>query len=480
MTAAVGERRKTWKTLSWGERYFADADFGDARRSERMAALFDQMCRRPGGSLPSKLPENKDLIAFYRLMDAEEVTHAAIINAAAAAERRGVQALLDAGQTVLLIHDATELDYTRRTKIKDRLGQIGQGTHRGYICHNSLAIDADGGAVAGLLSQILHHRADVPKGETDSQRRERDSRESRLWLKGAEACGPFSPAPGRLVHVADSLSDTFEFLSYLIDRGGLFLLRSREDRRLAEPFEGHGHLYDAIRAAEASGSYTVDVPESDGQPARTAHVSVSFIKISIAPPARRLGHYENKPLSMWAVRAWESGPPKGIEPLEWILLTNVPVECVADAKERTQWYKLRFRIEDFHKGMKTGCAIEGMQFDKLSRLEPAIALLSLLAVFLMRLRDQARHPDAAERDAREVVGEEYIEALKDHYPQRLGEKVTVLQFYLHVARLGGHQNRKRDGFPGWITLWRGWMRLEDMAAARRSQGRWKRLRSDAE
>ncbi len=305
-------------------------------------------------------------------------------------------------------------------------------------------------------------------------------RESLLWVKGAVACGTFLPAPGRLIHVADSLSDTFEFMSHLIDQGALFLLRAREDRKLAEPAGPHSYLYDAVRGAAASGWYTADVPAADGRPARTANLSVSFIRVLVAPPGKRLGHYENKPLLMWAVRAWEARPPQGCKPLEWILLTNVPVTSTADALERTQWYKLRFRIEDFHKGMKTGCAIEGLQFDKLSRLEPAIAVLSLLAVFLMRLRDQARQPDAAERDAREVVGEEYIEALKDHYPQRLGETVTVLQFYLHVARLGGHQNRKSDGFPGWITLWRGWMRLEAMVAARRSNGRWKRLNKSAE
>ena len=57
---------------------------------------------------------------------------------------------------------------------------------------------------------------------------------------------------------------------------------------------------------------------------------------------------------------------------------------------------------------------------------------------------------------------EYVEVLSNHYGKKLESKPSVKQFYMHVARLGGHQNRKCDGFPGWITLWRGWMKLQSM------------------
>src|SRR5208283_3252389 len=98
-------------------------------------------------------------------------------------------------------------------------------------------------------------------------------------------------------------------------------------------------------------------------------------------------------------------------------------------------------VEEFHKGMKTGCRIESMQFDRVERLEPAIGVLSVVTTTLLRLRDAARAPDA---------------------DNRLGPAPTIRQFYMHVARLGGHQNRKSDGFPGWLTLWRGWTRLQAM------------------
>ena len=179
-------------------------------------------------------------------------------------------------------------------------------------------------------------------------------------------------------------------------------------------------------------------------------------------PEKHHGEYVKEPLDLWAVRVWEPQPPKGEELLEWILLTNVPVEQEGDAHERVDWYEKRPIVEEYHKGMKTGCRIESMQFDTINRLEPAIAVLSVVTTTLLQLRDAARAPDADQRLATEVIGADYVAVLVNHYGNRMGPQPTILQFYLHVARLGGHQNRKGDGFPGWLTLWRGWERLQAM------------------
>ena len=112
--------------------------------------------------------------------------------------------------------------------------------------------------------------------------------------------------------------------------------------------------------------------------------------------------------------------------------------------------------------MKTGCGIEKLQFESTTRLEPAIALISAVATTLLRLRDAARAPDADRRLASEVVDDVYVQALATVYPRRLRGEVSILKFYMHVARLGGHQNRKHDGYPGWLTLWRGWTKLESI------------------
>jgi hypothetical protein len=444
---------------TWGQRHFGGLELGDARRSQRLPELVDTICKHPGGTLPEKLPDPADLRAFYRMMNADEVTHAAVLATHYRLTREAVAEVARSGVTVLIVHDATELDYTSKTKLLDQLGQIGQGTQRGYICHNSLAVRADTKAALGLVSQILHHRADVPKQELLKERRERESRESRLWVSGAERSGPLPPV-GLVVDVSDSLSDTFEYMAHEIGAGRHFVLRSKENRKLAQPINGQRLLHDAVRTKLAVQEWVLDLPAGPGRAARQAHLKLSFTPVTLDLPHKRKGEYPHEWLELWAVRVWEPHPPEGVEPLEWILLTNVPTTTPEEARERVMWYECRWVIEEYHKGLKTGCGIETLQFEQISRLEPAIGVLSALTTTLLQLRDAARAPDADIRPATNVVSAEYVEVLAQRYPRRLRGRVSIKAFYMHVARLGGHQNRKGDGFPGWLTLWRGWMQLE--------------------
>jgi hypothetical protein len=444
---------------TFGARNFAAVDLGDKRRTDRLVRTVDIMCRHPGGTLPDKLNRPADLRAFYRLMNRPEVTHEVLIRMHADYTRDCIAT--SGTDVVLVLHDATELDYTKKTTVSEQLSQIGQGTHRGYICHNSLAVRADNGAVFGLTSQILHQRAYVPKKETVKQKRERENRESRLWVQGAAASGP-APTGVQCVDVSDSLSDTFEFMAYEVANERHFVLRQREDRRLETPVAGHHYLEAAVRALPSSGQRKVRVLASPGRSARTTTCQVAFTPIRLAVPEKHHGEYVKEPLDLWAVRVWEPQPPEGEELLEWILLTNAAVGRDADAQERVEWYEKRPIIEEYHKGMKTGCRIESMQFDKIERLEPAIAVLSVVTTTLLQLRDAARAPDADKRLATEVIGADYVAVLVNYYGNRLSDRPTIREFFMHVARLGGHQNRKVDGFPGWLTLWRGWERLQAM------------------
>jgi hypothetical protein len=456
-------------TLSFGQANFGQVKLGDKRCTDRLVQSVDLMCRHPGGTLPDKLNHPADLRGFYRLMNQPTVTHQVLMAGHTAQTRRSIAAL--GSGTVLLLHDATELDYTSIKCLKDQLSQIGQGTRRGYICHNSLAVRADTGETLGLTAQILHQRASVPKNETPLQKRQRKNRESRLWLDGANASGP-APQGVRCVDVSDSLSDTFEYMAFEVTHGRHFALRGKENRRLAEPLAGHRYLFDAVRHLPPAGDREVCVREAPpqtkgrkprpGRKARTTRAKVAFAPVQIARPCKQAGEYTCKVLHLWAVRVWELATPDGEEPLEWILLTNCPVRTIEEALECIRWYERRWIIEEYHKGIKTGCGIESLQFEKIQRLEPAIAVISAVATTLLRLRDAARAPDAETRPADAVVDPVYVEVLTAHYGKRLGTRPTVKAFYMHVARLGGHQNRKCDGFPGWITLWRGWMKLQAM------------------
>src|SRR5260370_643863 len=178
------------------------------------------------------------------------------------------------------------------------------------------------------------------------------------------------------VDISDSLSDTFEYLAYEVTHCRSFVLRAKENRKLVQPVAGQRYLLDAARQLPSAGSRPLQVLGSPQRSARQTTVQIAFAAVQLAVPRKHMGEYAKRPLDLWVIRVWEPQTPKGEEPLEWILLTDVSVTDCSQAEVRIDWYERRPIIDEVHKGMKTGCGIVTMQFEKIERLEPAIALLS--------------------------------------------------------------------------------------------------------
>lgn len=455
---------------SFGEVNFGHAQLGDRRRTKRLVKLVDQMCLRPGGTLPQKFRSPADLQAFYRLMRKDDVTHEAIL----AAHREATWDHIESLKTpVLILHDTTELEYTTHKSLDD-LGPIGNGKRRGYITHNSLAVDPETRDVLGLCNQVLHRRARVAKSETRAQRNRRKSRESRLWIQGTQPL----PASWQFVDVCDRGADASEFLEHEVASGRRFVIRSSFDRCILlghdTPDESEsGKLHQYARTLPQAGTWTLQVtskaemrsPRRKGKKKlvvrkkREAHMAVAYAPVQIAPSK---GGKSRPRLKVWVVRVWEIDPPKGQERLEWTLLTNEPVRSFEDAYRVIGWYECRWIIEEYHKGMKTGCRVESPQFTREDRLQPAIALLSVVTLTLLQLRQASRRPDAKTRKATTVIGASYVEVLSLWRHKKIQRDWTVHEFYYALARLGGHQNRKHDHPPGWQVIWEGWKELLPM------------------
>ncbi len=445
----------------FGEHNFGAAFLGHKRRTDCLVRIAHQIYRHPGGTLPAKLHEPKDYKAMDRLMNRPEVTHAAVLEPH---RQRTLQQMRLAPGVVLVLHDTTELDYSGLRSIPD-LGPIGGGLNRGYLCHNSLAFDPQRHEVLGLANQILHRRRHVGRHEKVRAKRERRDRESRLWIDGVAAVGP-APDGCTWVHVADRGADTFEFLARSWGPHEGFVMRSKVNRVIRhghhDPQGPKDHLHTYARTLPLQGHREIVVSARPGQPERKAVVAVSFAPVLLSPPHVRRGLYEKRPLPLWVVRVAEIKPPKGVAPVEWILLTDRKVGTLADAWERVDWYGNRWIIEELHKAQKSGCAIEDLQFTTSAALQPMIALLSVVAVALLNLREASRRPDAKERPATEVVDARYVAVLSAWRYKEVRPELSIHDFFYALARLGGHQNRKRDHRPGWLILWRGWMALQHM------------------
>jgi hypothetical protein len=445
---------------SFGEAHFGAADLGHKQRNRCLVKIADAIHRHPGGTLPHKLHAPKDYKAMDRLMNRPEVTHDAVLQAHC---QRTLGLMRQVDGPVLVLHDTTELDYSGLHSIAD-LGSIGGNLGRGYLCHNSLAFDPKERRVLGLAQQILHERKLVGRKEGVQRKRQRKDRESRLWPRAVSAVGP-APAEHLWVHVADRGSDTFEHLAQHVKDGSSFVIRSLGRRQVQA-----GH--DAPQKARLLRRYAKSLPLQGSKPVvigaraskgeQLATVGIAFAPVLVQPPHVRRGDYEKRPLRLWLVVVSELQPPKGREPLHWILLTNVPVTNEQEAWERAGWYECRWVIEEYHKAQKTGCAIEDLQFASAQALQPMIALLSVVAVTLLNLREASRDEATAARPATEYVDRRYVAVLSAWRYTSQKPDMTVREFYLALARLGGHQNRKRDHRPGWVVLWRGWMALQNM------------------
>jgi len=458
-----------------GEAVFGCAELGDRRRTARLVRTFDQLRRHPGSTLPNKLASPPDLKALYRLMDRPEVTHEAVMTPLRTYTLKNIAALEG---PVLLIHDATELDYTDHPSLAGDLGQIGSGLGRGYICQNVLAVDPQTRSVLGLMDQILHCRDEVPEKETLAEHRARATRESLLWVKGTRHL----PRDRRLVDVADQGADTFEFLEHECHSGRTFVIRVYKPRVVQGDHEGKGpkrYLSEYVHSLPELGRFTMDVQSQRKRnaPFRSARTEAEFVvrggAVLVHPPHAKCGEHGNDPLPLYAVLVTEVHPPKGEKPIEWLLLTNEPVIGFEDAWRVAGWYECRWVVEEYHKGMKTGCGVEELQFTTVARLQPAIALLSAVALTLLDLRDASRRDDATTRPATAVVHGDYVAVLTAWRYGEIRADISVHDFYYALARLGGHQNRTHDKRPGWLVLWRGWIKLQAMLdgylAARRKR-----------
>ena len=191
-------------------------------------------------------------------------------------------------------------------------------------------------------------------------------------------------------------------------------------------------------------------------------MAVSAGPVVLAPQEFARGECRGVPLELWAVRVAEVGAPPGTEPLEWVLLGDLPAATPAAAWEKVDWYGCRPMVEELHKAMKTGASVERPQFESADRLGPVIALLSVVSAVLLGLRELARRPDADRTPAASVVPRRHVRVLAAWRHGDPSADPTLLQFVTALGRLGGHLNRKRDGPPGWLTLWRGWSALQLM------------------
>jgi len=481
----------------WAERHFGEAEFSDVRRVRRVQMIAEAMAAQPGQSLPELFGRWYDVKAAYMFFKQEE----AIPDNIQAGHREYVLAAMEKPGEYLLLEDTSEMVWAGQEP-KRGLGPVGNSKKvgdglQGFHLHSVLAVgwpevcpaesapEGEGPLegerppvqILGLADQQYRVRRPRPAGEprNDSQARKKRNRESQVWEQASYRVGPAPAEPTvRWVSVADRGADIYEYLRSKQELGHGFVVRASQDRVVLDPATGNrlGYLFAVAGQAPSLGSFDLELRARPGQAARTARLSLAATPVRLRAPQRPgVMAGTHPPIDCTVVRVWEAAPPGGGDGLEWILLCDRPVRTLNEALAEALKYSARWILEEYHKALKTGMQAEALQLETGKGLMAAIAIMSVVALRLIDLRERLRvHPEAPA----ETSGLSRLELEILHRVLRR-PMTTVRDVALGIGRLGGHLNRTHDGMPGWITLWRGMTKLRLLVTGVRLASKMKRF-----
>jgi len=382
----------------WAEKEFGGAPLGDKRLSRRLVECAGAKASKPDRAFSDVAKGDWAAVkGYYRLIDQPDETAVTMENILVPHRERTIRRM-KAQQTVLCIQDGSALDYSS-LECCEGLGVIGSNQtgakSRGLHLHSTLAVATNGLPLGILKAQCMapglksktdnrpHH--DIPIGE----------KESFCWIQGLRDCMEAAKEipHTRLISVMDREADFFELFDEQRQNPSVELLvRARHNRSTT----GEGKLFDAVRQSEVRARLRIRVERQSARPkkskqkarakrgARTAQASIRYRQVELRPPVY---HKDEPPIVLWVVHVVEDNPPEDDAGIEWYLLTTMKIESVEDAERCLRWYCLRWRIEDWHRVLKSGCRIEDAAHKTAERLKRAIAINLVIAwrIMLMTL-----------------------------------------------------------------------------------------------
>lgn len=439
---------------SWAAQELATARLGDARLTKRLVRIVADKLAQPTASIPEASGSWAATKATYRFLSSAQFSTDRIRAAHLDATRARVAPL----GTVLVLQDTTELNYTSHPHTHG-LGHLDHAFSAGLKVHSGLAATLDG-VPLGLVHQAVWARDAATKGQK-SRKRPQAERESQRWLTTLAEVQRALPAPTHLIVVADREADIYPLFIAPRETRTDVVVRATYNRGLV----GNRKLEDVARTVRWAGQRTVHIPGNGTRAARSAVVRIGWTTVELLPPRDYPQPATAPRPSVQLVVVEEHEPPQGIKPLRWLLWTTLPVTTWEQALAVVEAYRARWLIERYHYVLKSGCGIEQLQLEAAERLERALAVCCVVAWRLLFLTYQARqHPEAS---CTSVFAPHEWQALVCTIQQTAeppDEPPSLRAAIRMVAQLGGFLGRKGDGEPGVKTLWRGLIRLEDIAA----------------
>jgi hypothetical protein len=456
----------------WVKEEVAVADLGDERLDARLELLLSALGNRPNLSIPAACGGRAEMEAAYRFFDNAKVTFNKVLEPHIA---RTVQRL--AKQKVgLLVQDTSEIDLTRPEQEVAGIGDL-DGSRRGFLLHEMQAFTPEGTPLGTVWAEILNRTNGVshaPAAAKDYGKKHTpiEEKESLRWLTGlrqARALAEQLPEV-QCVCVADSEADIYELFAE--PRGAAhWLVRACQDRAL-EASEPHLReqvmttpvLYQVellIRGRKAM-TAVEERSRRQNRESRQATVEVRAATLTLRPPWRF--DRELPAITVNVVLVREPNPPPGEPPVEWILVTTLPIDTSEQVRTIVEYYCVRWSIEILFRTLKSGCRIERRRLEHVDRVLPCLALYLIVAwrtLFVCRMGRECPdlHCEAIFEPAEWKAV--WVAVHKKKPPKKAPRLSTMVHL---IASLGGYIERPKSE-PGPQTVWIGLQRMYDLAWA---------------
>ena len=437
---------------NWVATELAAQNMGDVRLNKRMAKLTENLCRDPSLSIPCANTTWAETFAAYRFLDNAKVTFDSIMSG----HRESTLRRIHAEPVVLIPQDTTFLNFATDDKSKG-MGTLRTKKSNQQLLHTSIAISPSRVNLGVVDGSMWQRDEAATKKSLASQKIE--EKESYRWLLHYQsACTIQAHCPDTtVVSIADREGDIHEWFQYAetvpVERRASYIIRAKVNRALALE-EERISLWDHMNSLKSLGKYSVNVPKRNGEPGRDASMNVFVSEVQLAGRGK-----VRRPLFLHVVYLKELNPPAGITGIEWMLLTDLPVDDFVQARVIIEWYRCRWEIETYFRVMKGGCDIENNRFRTEPRMLNCIAVYMIISWRLHSITMLARRiPERPCTDAfadREwkILWRMRIKTPPPKTPPTLREATHML------AGLGGFLGRTGDGEPGVKTIWQGYDKL---------------------
>ena len=381
---------------NWVEAEFGNVDLGHQDREQRLVRIASAKAQQPAAAYTECFAGNRqELKAYYRFIctEAQQVNAQSILGA----HRERTIGRMKKYERVLAIQDTSDLDFSDRLHCNG-LGDIGKNqtgaVSQGLKMHSSLAVSEKGLPLGVLKIQFYASHYEETKKAQD---RPIEEKESYRWLEtiaDLNQAAEYLPQT-EVIAVGDRESDIFELFDYRRRKTPRvqLLVRAKHNRCLEESSR---KLFDHLAALPAMAQACIEVPRQREKkskpskpgrialPARTAHVELRWSKVTLCAPDTAQTR-ELEPVEIYAVSVMEPHAPEGASALRWVLLSTVAIGSRKEALRCLRWYTMRWRIEEWHRVLKSGCRIESHQHHTAERLARAICIDAVIAWRVMLL-----------------------------------------------------------------------------------------------